>query len=43
MFREKQPALSELSFEDFETMAGGGEKTQKQVQFLPKNEPLVCG
>ena len=24
----------ELSFEDFETMARGGEKTQKQVQFL---------
>ena len=25
--------------EDFETMASGGSKTQKQVQFLPQNEP----
>ena len=31
----------ELSFEDFEMMAGGGEKTQKQVQFLcPKMNHL---
>ena len=31
----------ELSFEDFEAMARGGEKTQKQVQFLcPKMNHL---
>ena len=31
----------ELSFEDFETLAGGGEKTQKQVHFLcPKMNHL---
>jgi hypothetical protein len=39
----KKSKGEELSFEDFETMARGGEKTQKQVQFLPKNEPPICG
>ena len=37
----KKSRGEELSFEDFETMARGGEKTQKQVQFLcPKMNHL---
>jgi hypothetical protein len=37
----KKSKGEELSFEDFEMMAGGGEKTQKQVQFLcPKMNHL---
>ena len=37
----KKSKGEELSFADFETMAGGGEKTQKQVQFLcPKRNHL---
>ena len=37
----KKSKGEELSFEDFETMAHGGEKTQKQVQFLcPKMNHL---
>ena len=39
--RYKKSKGEELSFEDFEMMAGGGEKTQKQVQFLcPKMDHL---
>ena len=37
LFISRSTAVSlsgEFSFEDFETMARGGEKTQKQVQFL---------
>ena len=37
----KKSKGEELSFEDFETMAGGGENTQKQFQFLcPKMNHL---
>ena len=37
----KKSKGEELAFEDFEMMAGGGEKTQKQVQFLcPKMNHL---
>ncbi len=37
----KKSRGEELSFKDFETMARGGEKTQKQVQFLcPKMNHL---
>ena len=37
----KKSKGEELAFEDFELMAGGGEKTQKQVQFLcPKMNHL---
>ena len=39
--KDKKSRGEELSFEDFETMARGGEKTQKQVQFLcPKMNHL---
>ena len=37
----KKSKGEELAFEDFEMMAGGGVKTQKQVQFLcPKMNHL---
>ena len=40
----KKSKGEELSFEDFETMTDGGEKTQKQVKIsLHQNEPPVCG